>query len=77
MRMLAQMAPGWVHDDPPILESDGAASSEWASLVARIPEVAERITRPGARLLDVGTAWRGRTSPTLASPADRAAPARH
>jgi SAM-dependent methyltransferase len=52
-------APGWSYDDPVILQSQGRASMVVASLLQEVAPalsgLADRLERPGARFLDVGT----------------------
>ena len=51
-------APGWSHDDPAVLESQGRASGLLARLFHMLPEelpLRRALARDGARFLDVGT----------------------
>lgn len=51
--------PGWLTDDPTLLQSQGRASMMVAPLLAQLApdlgDLAERLASPGARLLDLGT----------------------
>lgn len=53
-----ERAPGWAGDDAVVVESQGRASAIVAHIVAALPPGAplhRALSRPGARLLDVGT----------------------
>ena len=52
-------APGWTYEDPNVLQSQGGGSAAFPGVVRQIsppPEgLEERLARPGARFLDIGT----------------------
>jgi precorrin-6B methylase 2 len=50
-----ERAPGWVDPDPRLLQSQGRGSAAVLEVIARIPEAAVLLGRPGAGFLDVGT----------------------